>query len=153
MSLLNYANLTLKLGKVGENGGAESRKPGMLAMPTPEVMLEVAQCERDLSKKYIEIQALPDTGAAATVINKETARRLGLEVRPTSLKLVAANDTAIQVHGQVEIFVKVSGYKGEVTAMDAIVADNPNDKLLLLWHHMLAMGLLYPSWPIPHMSK
>ena len=123
-----------------------------MARPTPEVILELAVSEKNFKKKCRQVHALPDSGAACTIVSPELAKTLGAKMEPTNLRLVAANGTAIRAEGIVEIFIKVAGHEGQMLPVDAIVAES-GDRLILSWHAMQSVGLLHPSWPVPAMAR
>ena len=113
-----------------------------ISRATPKLEIKI-NCHQG---KNLKVLALPDTGTTATMLSKALLDKHGIKPKPTRHKVrMAANDTYLQCAGSLEFVCTLNN--GNQHTIQAIVAENLTDDVLLSWHDMIGLGILPNTWP------
>ena len=92
----------------------------------------------------IRHQAIPDSGAGATIISSALVNQHGWKTFPCSIPLRQADGAPLPIHGV--LFLDVE-YLGLTISAGCFVSPALQDGLLLSWFHMRDLGLLTDRFP------
>ena len=75
------------------------------------------------------VQACPDTGASTNVLNAKEAKRMGLKMTKTKVKLENASGSDMKVIGECVLYAQATG--GKAQRIWVIISPDLKDKMLL----------------------
>ena len=87
------------------------------------------------------IKSCPDTG----VLNEKEAKRMGLSLKKTEVKLDNASGNSMRVVGECVLFAQVEG--GRAQRIRIIVSPDLKDTTLLGWKSQKQLRILHKNWP------
>lgn len=93
-----------------------------------------------------QIRALPDSGAARSLLNSRIAQKMGLVAQDTNLRLIAANGTSLETLGTA--FIQVST-KTSSLLINAVITPDINDDLIIGWSDLINLKCLPQTFPHP----
>eukprot|EP00095_Tigriopus_kingsejongensis_P011821 maker-scaffold423_size175618-snap-gene-0.12 protein:Tk11821 transcript:maker-scaffold423_size175618-snap-gene-0.12-mRNA-1 annotation:"conserved hypothetical protein" len=113
-----------------------------LCKATPNMMLSIAS--RD--GQAVQVDASPDTGAHATIVNSSMWSKLaGAELRPSLLRLFQADGvTPLKNIGTAQL--DITSLDRTIRA-DCLVCPEMKELMLLSWHHVAELDLLSSRFP------
>ena len=113
---------------------------------TPRAKILVIGMNRQSATPF-HMQALPDTGATATLVSRDIAKTYGLLIDPSRTRtILAANESSLRCDGATEMKVNFQNkYTAKVTAY---VTPDLHDKIILSWQGMMELGMIPPSFPL-----
>ena len=85
------------------------------------------------------VQACPDTGASTNILNDKEAKRMGLRMKKTKVKLENASGSDMKVIGKCVLYAQVQGGKSQ--RIRIIISPDLKDKMLLGWKSQKLLGL------------
>ena len=109
-----------------------------LATPPMDVVLSFA------GGSPIHHQAVPDSGAGASIISLTLVEQNGWQTFPCSIPLQQADGAPLPIHGALYLDVE---YRGITISAGCFVSKALKDGLLLSWFHMRDLGLLTDRFP------
>ena len=121
-----------------------SRQQGVISHPTPAIGLGVRSSRSQKAKA--KIQAIPDTGCTASVINSKVAAKCKLKVdRDVDINLSDAAGKKMRTHGMTTMFI--NSIDGTTRKIEAIVSPDLTDPCLVSWKDLIELQYLPLNWP------
>ena len=118
-------------------------KCAAIATSTPRLAIGINQ-----DATTFHVNALPDTGAARSVMADDIATSLGLKIdkNTSGFRLLAANDTPLRSKGTAtfEVCNKVNGKKTIVTA---VITPDISEDVIIGWKDLINLGVIDNRFP------
>ena len=96
-------------------------------------------------------EATPDSGATRTIIAENVVLQNGLQEfmwHNSKTKLSAANGSPMKCVGSITLQV-TNSFSQQTVFLDALVARDLRNDMLISWHDLIALGVLPESFPLP----
>lgn len=112
---------------------------GALTEPAPKMNITLTGPSDSVTS-----EALADTGSTRTLVSKELAGKMGLDIRQSRIRLSAANNSPISCEGQAHVTLTYKGYQTQTLAI--ITADIP-DEVIVGLSELKALGVIPDNFP------
>ena len=95
---------------------------------------------------------MPDSGASRTVVDYNSLREHGIvpQKLPEPVYITIANGDKILCKGSADLLVTYSGYTRPI---DALVAPNVHEGMLISWHDQQKWNVIPLDYPAHHLPK
>ena len=121
-----------------------SRQQGVVSHPTPAIAIGVRSNRSQKSR--VKMNAIPDTGCTATVINSKVAAKCKLKVdKYVDINLLDAAGKRMKTHGMTTMFI--NSIDGTTRKIEAIVSPDLTDPCLVSWKDLIELQYLPQNWP------
>ena len=99
----------------------------------------------------VQVKACPDSGCTVSLISEDFAKKIGVQILLTSIKLYGSTGASIELVGEAIIYVKVE--KVSVKRLRVLVVKKGDEPLTISYRDLITLRVLAANFPNQVMDK